>query len=244
MEAAANNSWEAGAEAERVWASILSQSATGELIGMMNFASLVDLYEDAEDKIDALEHAFIEKGHARAFQRLGREMGVPVTVNLNAPYWKRIRSAFLKSAGRGDFTACLVIQELMLEFLAVSRYGAVARVAPGKLGRHTRRSPPRDRAPRACHQASPGEFDRDPSGLQRTIAAVHEDVMPSSRNGGAEDIRGDCETVREDLYQAFPAGMESDTSSSAVSAQPLSEVARPRRPPRRGDTAVDHAAPV
>ena len=115
MEAAANNSWEASAEAERVWASILSQSATGELIGMMNFASLVDLYEDAEDKIDALEHAFIEKGHARAFQRLGREMGVPVTVKLNAPYWKRIREAFLKSAGQEERTgpaalACRTVQ--------------------------------------------------------------------------------------------------------------------------------------
>ncbi len=133
MEATSSGLLQAGAEAHRVWESILSQSATGELIGMMNFASLVDLYEEAEDKIDALEHAAREKAHARSFQRLGEEMGLCVTMNVNAPYWKRIRSAFVKSAGRGDFTACLIIQELMLESFAVSMYRAVGRVAPGKL---------------------------------------------------------------------------------------------------------------
>ena len=61
-----------GGEAHRVWESILSQSATGELIGMMNFASLVELYDDADDKIEALEHAAREKAHARSFQRLGK----------------------------------------------------------------------------------------------------------------------------------------------------------------------------
>ena len=195
MEAAASKPWEASAEAQRVWASILSQSATGELIGMMNFASLVDLYEDAEDKIDALEHALIEKGHARAFQRLGQEIGVTVTVNLNAPYWKRIRSAFAKSARRGDFTACLVIQELMLESFAVSMYGSVARVAPGRLGKAYKaiaaeETEHLEHAIKLLREM----FDRDPSGLERTIAGVHEDVMSVLAEMVArEDIRGDCE---------------------------------------------------
>jgi fatty aldehyde decarbonylase len=195
VEAAANQPWEASAEAQRVWSSILSQSATGELIGMMNFASLVDLYEDAEDKIDALDHALIEKGHARSFQRLGQEMGLPVTVNLNAPYWKRIRSAFVKSAGRGDFTACLVIQELMLESFAVSMYGAVARVAPGKLGKAYKAIA----AEETDHLEHAIEllqeiFDRDPSGLERTIAGVHEDVMSVLAEMVARvDICGDCQ---------------------------------------------------
>ena len=195
MEATANRPWETSAEAQRVWSAILSHSATGELIGMMNFASLVDLYEDAEDKIDALEHASIEKGHARSFQRLGKEMGLGVTVNLNAPYWKRIRSAFVKSAGRGDFTACLVIQELMLESFAVSMYGAVARVAPGRLGKAYKaiaaeETDHLEHAIRLLQEI----FERDPSGLQRKIADVHEDVMSVLAEMVArEDIRGDCE---------------------------------------------------
>jgi len=194
VQATANHPWESS-EAQRVWGSILSQSATGELIGMMNFASLVDLYEDAEDKIDALEHALIEKGHARSFQRLGKEMGLCVTVNLNAPYWKRIRSAFIKSAGQGDFTACLIIQELMLESFAVSMYGAVGRVAPGRLGKAYKAiaAEETDHLEHAIKLLQE-IFDRDPSGLERKIAGVHEDVMSVLAEMVArEDIRGGCE---------------------------------------------------
>lgn len=194
MKANTGNPSPAGAEAHRVWESILSQSATGELIGMMNFASLVDLYESADDKIEALEHAAREKAHARSFQRLGEEMGLCVTLNVNAPYWKRIRSAFVRSAGRGDFTACLIIQELMLESFAVSMYTAVARVAPGKLGRayKTIAAEETEHLEHAIEQLSE-IYKRDPAGLRQKVAAVHEDVMSVLAEMVArEDIRGDC----------------------------------------------------
>lgn len=184
----------ASEEAYRVWESILSQSATGELIGMMNFASLVDLYEDTDDKIEALEHAAREKAHARSFQRLGEEMGVCVTMNVNAPYWKRIRAAFLSSAGRGDFTACLIIQELMLESFAVSMYSAVARVAPGKLGKAYKAiaAEETDHLEHAIELLSE-IYRRDPAGLREKVARVHEDVMSVLAEMVArEDIRGDC----------------------------------------------------
>jgi fatty aldehyde decarbonylase len=187
----------AGAEARRVWESILSQSATGELVGMMNFASLVDLYENVDDKIEALEHAAREKAHARSFQRLGEEMGLCVTSNVNAPYWKRIRSAFVKSAGRGDFTACLVIQELMLESFAVSMYSAVARaarVAPARLGRVYRAiaAEETEHLEHAIELLSE-IYQLDPVGLREKVAAVHEDVMSVLAEMVArEDIRGDC----------------------------------------------------
>jgi fatty aldehyde decarbonylase len=194
VEAIASDQLRAGAEAHRVWGSILSQSATGELIGMMNFASLVDLYEDADDKIEALEHAAREKAHARSFQRLGKEMGLFVTLNVNAPYWKRIRSAFLNSAGRGDFTACLIIQELMLESFAVSMYSAVARVAPGKLGKAYKviAAEETEHLEHAIELLSE-IYRRDPAGLREKVARVHEDVMSVLAEMVArEDIRGDC----------------------------------------------------
>jgi fatty aldehyde decarbonylase len=194
VEAIASDQLRAGAEAHRVWGSILSQSATGELIGMMNFASLVDLYEDADDKIEALEHAGREKAHSRSFQRLGREMGLCVTLNVNAPYWKRIRSAFLNSAGRGDFTACLIIQELMLESFAVSMYSAVARVAPGKLGKAYKviAAEETEHLEHAIELLSE-IYRRDPAGLREKVARVHEDVMSVLAEMVArEDIRGDC----------------------------------------------------
>ncbi len=194
MEAMISDQLQAGAEAHRVWGSILSQSATGELIGMMNFASLVDLYEDPDDKIEALEHAAKEKAHARSFQRLGEEMGLCVTLNVNAPYWKRIRTAFVNSAGRGDFTACLIIQELMLESFAVSMYSAVARVAPGKLGKAYKAiaAEETEHLEHAIELLSE-IYKRDPAGLREKVAGVHEDVMSVLAEMVArEDIRGDC----------------------------------------------------
>ena len=200
MEGVPGDPLPATTEARRVWASILSQSATGELIGMMNFASLVDLYENVDEKIEALDHAAREKAHARSFQRLGEEMGLEVTLNVNAPYWKRIRAAFVKSAGRGDFTACLIIQELMLESFAVSMYSAVATAAresgaaSAKLGRAYKAIAVEEteHLEHAIELLSE-IYERDPAGLREKVAAVHEDVMSVLAEMVArEDIRGDC----------------------------------------------------
>jgi fatty aldehyde decarbonylase len=117
-----------------VYADILSQAITGELIGMQNYASMVPLYPQIADQEDAVAHANNERGHASAFRRAARDLGVEVIEDVRAPYWRRIREAFLEHVAAGDLTACLVVQELMLESFAVAMYHAVADVTSGKLG--------------------------------------------------------------------------------------------------------------
>jgi fatty aldehyde decarbonylase len=119
---------------QTVFADILSQAITGELIGMANYAAMAQLYPDADGQIDAVEHAFNERGHAKAFERAARDLGVDVIVDVDAPYWRRIREAFLRHVRENDLEACLIIQEVMLEAFAVSMYHAVGDVAEGKLG--------------------------------------------------------------------------------------------------------------
>ena len=114
------------------FADILSQAVTGELVGMQNFASMVELYDDVEEKIEAVEHTENEKCHAVTFESVVEELGVSIIVNLEAPYWKQIRSAFLHWAKQKDLTACILIQEVMLESFAVSMYSAASDVAKGK----------------------------------------------------------------------------------------------------------------
>src|SRR5258705_312785 len=46
--------------------------------------------------------------------------------SVDAPYWRRLRQAFLRYVDAGDRIACLIIQEVMLESFAVSMYHAVA----------------------------------------------------------------------------------------------------------------------
>ncbi len=120
-------------EDAKVWGDVLAQAATGELIGAMNYETLAELYQDAGEKADALEHAAGERGHAALFHAAGRDLGLEVAANPDAPYWKRIRLAFLERARAGDLIDCILAQEVMLESFAAASYQVVAAAAAGKL---------------------------------------------------------------------------------------------------------------
>jgi len=122
-------------EYRAAFADVLSQAVTGELIGMANYAAMCRLFDDAESQTDAVEHAANERGHASAFQKAAKDLGVEVIVNLQAPYWQRIREAFLRHVDQHDALACLIVQEVMLEAFAVSMYHAVGEATEGKLAR-------------------------------------------------------------------------------------------------------------
>jgi fatty aldehyde decarbonylase len=118
-----------------IWQDVLAQAVTGELIAAMNYTALSEICDDPEELAEALDHAEIERGHAAAFAAAGRRMGVVVQNNVDAKHWKRIRESFMRCIADRDFTACLIIQEIMLESFAVASYSRVARVAPGSLGK-------------------------------------------------------------------------------------------------------------
>lgn len=181
-------------EACSVYADILSQAVTGEFVGMQNFATLVGLCEDIDGKVEALEHAETEKRHALAFRAVGAELGVAVVADLNAPYWKRLRGAFLHWAEAGDLTACILIQEVMLESFAVSIYETIGKTAPGRLGR-TFAGIAAEEADHLEHALEMLRSDRarDPEAFDSKVHAVHEDVMTVLAEMVAkEDLRGHC----------------------------------------------------
>jgi fatty aldehyde decarbonylase len=117
-----------------IWADILAQAVTGELIGALNYMTLADLYEDHAEKAEAIEHAEGEKGHAASFSAAARELGIDVVVDTQARYWGRIRAAFVSRSQAGDLVDCILAQEVMLESFAVASYQVAAKAAPGKLG--------------------------------------------------------------------------------------------------------------
>jgi len=118
-----------------VWQDVLAQAVTGELIAVLNYTSLAEICEDSGEVADALEHAESERGHAAAFTAEGKKLGIEVPNNVNAKYWKRLRTAYLRQIEARDFIGCLIIQEVMLESFAVASYNRVGQVAPGSLGR-------------------------------------------------------------------------------------------------------------
>ena len=115
-------------------------------------------------------------------------------MNLDAPYWRRLRQIFLRHVDAGDRIACLVIQEVMLESFAVSMYHAVADAAHEKMARVFR----------AIGDEEQGHVDHAIGELQDALAAnrdefenrlegLHDEVMTTlAEMLGAQDTVGHC----------------------------------------------------
>jgi fatty aldehyde decarbonylase len=187
------------AQARReVYADILSQAITGELIGMANYAAMTELCRDAESQVDSVEHAFNERSHATAFERVARDLDVPVIVNPSALYWRRIREAFLRYVRAGDLSACLIVQELMLESFAVSMYTAVADATDGKMSQVFRAIAKEEEGhlQHALDELAP-EFRADPEAFERKVGRLHEEVMTIlAEMVSARDPAGPCGLCR------------------------------------------------
>jgi fatty aldehyde decarbonylase len=186
-----------------VFADILSQAITGELIGMANYAAMVRMYPDAEGQSDAVAHAANELGHSQAFRRAADDLEVTPIVNLDAPYWQRLRQTFLRYVDAGDRIACMVIQEVMLESFAVSMYYAVAEVAHDKLAKVFR----------SIGDEEEGHVDHAIGELQEALAAnreefenklevLHDEVMTTlAEMLGARDTVGHCGLCKGDCVK-------------------------------------------
>src|SRR5262245_21789257 len=104
----------------RIWQDVLAQAMTGELIATMNYISLSEMCGDPAHAADALAHAAAERGHAAAFHAEGRKLGIDVASNVEGKHWRRLREAFLRRIAERDVIGCVIVQEVMLESLAVA----------------------------------------------------------------------------------------------------------------------------
>jgi fatty aldehyde decarbonylase len=120
---------------KKVTGDILSQAITGELIGMANFAALAGTIDDYSEKMEAVEHAESERGHAIGFIKMAKRNNIEPIVNLQGIYWNSIHQKFLSCANKKDYIACLIIQEIMLESFAVSMYRDAGNALGGEIGK-------------------------------------------------------------------------------------------------------------
>jgi len=177
-----------------IWADVLAQAVTGELIGASNYETLAGLFEDKEEKAEAIEHAQGERGHAGCFTQAGKSIGCEVQVNLEAQYWKRIRSSFVARAQAGDLIDCIIAQEVMLESFAVASYQVVAKSAPGILGPTFARIAGEEEE-HVAHAIAllKAERDRDAPEFDAKVHRMHEEVMTTlAEMISKQDTRGHC----------------------------------------------------
>ena len=182
------------AEELNVISDIFSQAITGELIGMSNFASLTDTIDDPHEKMEAVEHANSERNHAEGFLTYAKKNDLKINIVLDSTYWGHVRKVFLDYASKGDFIACLIIQEVMLESFAVSMYTDVGNALGGEAGDLFLRIADEERE-HLEHSSDilKAELENDPTGFINKFEEIHKRCMTILAEFTATtDLRGHC----------------------------------------------------
>jgi rubrerythrin len=195
-------------EQRAVITDILSQAITGELIGMSNFATLAGAIDDVHEKMEAVEHANCERGHAEGFMHLAQVYGLEPVVNLNGYYWHTIRQCFLKYAAQQDFIACLIIQEVMLECFAVSMYHDVGQALDNEIGDlFTAISAEEQEHIEHSIELLQAELNKDMLGFFKKVEAIHWDCMSVLAEWTAQtDLKGHCGVCKSScMKESLPA---------------------------------------
>lgn len=110
---------------------IVSSAAAGEVVALENYAEILPLMKTLDDKLQMLSQAEEESRHLRMLQGLGKNQGFVVVREQVEPEWRAVRSAFSEAVGRGDLISCLLIQEVMVETMAIVLYRVLSR--PGSI---------------------------------------------------------------------------------------------------------------
>ena len=206
-----------------IWQDVLAQAVTGELLATMNYAALAEICDDRAEAEEALEHAAIERRHAAAFVAAGKKIGVEVVSNVDGIHWKRLRASFMDCIAERDYIGCLIIQEIMLESLALASYTRVANVAPGHLGK-VFGAIAADEREHADHAIAilKAERDANAQAFDEKLHCLHLDVMTTLAKMLAKDCRdGHCEVCVSACVK--PSLFEIDLSAAQLRGASLQQ---------------------
>jgi fatty aldehyde decarbonylase len=101
---------------------IVSNAIAGEIMAIENYSEMVQLMPTVEEKIETVGQAKEECKHILLLSKLGHKLDFAVQKRIVEPQWNNIRKHFSTAAGKGDLAACLIIQDLMTETMAIMLY--------------------------------------------------------------------------------------------------------------------------
>lgn len=101
---------------------IVSNAVAGEIMAIENYSEMVQLMPTVEAKIEAVKQANEECKHILLLSKLGKNLDFNVERRIVEPQWNNIRKHFTAAVGKGDLAACLIIQDLMTETMAILLY--------------------------------------------------------------------------------------------------------------------------
>ena len=101
---------------------IVSNAIAGEIMAIENYSEMVQLMPSVAEKIETAHQAKEECKHILLLSKLGRRLDFAVQKRIVEPQWNNIRKHFSTAVGKGDLAACLIIQDLMTETMAIMLY--------------------------------------------------------------------------------------------------------------------------
>ncbi len=207
---------------------IVSNTISGEIMAVENYSEMVPLMAGTDAKIETVKQALEESRHIRMLASLGKRLDYDVRTEIVEPQWRAIRGHFSEAVRNKDLAACLIIQDLMTETMAIVLY----------------RTLQRDTDPDTAHVASriledelehlgigvrriKAMLEQDPDTVHGSLAWAHHRVMPqlfsmistschslcSELNVdcggiGLDSIATDIEALRVDALDAYMETLE------------------------------------
>ena len=158
---------------------IASNAIAGEVMAVENYSEMVPLMPDTESKIETVKQAHEESKHILMLASLGKRHDYNVMREIVEPQWFNIRRHFSTAVQNKDLAACLVIQDLMTETMAIVLYRTLQRqgdpdtsALAGKILEdeleHLEIGLTRIR----------GLIEKDPEGVHESLKWAHHRVMP------------------------------------------------------------------
>jgi fatty aldehyde decarbonylase len=189
-----------------VYLTMISHVISGEAVGVEHYAQMVPLARSLDERLHLLEDAWSEKGHLQSMQAVCRELGIVPDFSIGDDYWGKVRSAFRARAVEGDLAACYVMQDVVIECLAVTFYEALVPGLDPSVGKRLTAIAADERE----HLASGTEtvrafFREDPQGLEQAVEYANEHtgrvLAEWMRSSDCQPVCGVCSSTRGSCFK-------------------------------------------
>ena len=198
---------------------LYSVCISGELFATQAYSLMSLMPKDKNLIRKLLNEAQEELSHACMLEKLGNKLDVPFANNILEPEWYTVLNYFKEKVRENDFISCFIIQEVMMESLAIVIYevlsgdGTITDTETAKLEKHILQD--------EINHVDYGvdflkqEIAKNPEQLHQKLKETHDFVMPNLFNlarydctltlnamgvecgtFGAEDIGSDLDTLR------------------------------------------------
>jgi fatty aldehyde decarbonylase len=101
---------------------VVSNARRGEIMAVDNYSEMVQLMATVDEKIETVHQANEEAKHILLLEKLAEHLGFPIDDSMVEPQWANVRQHFHESARKKNLAGCLIIQDLMVESLAIGLY--------------------------------------------------------------------------------------------------------------------------